>query len=243
MDLTAEPFFEQVSKPLGIMPSRAHWKGSQCREPPFGGPMTFAKRHISRVAAVLVMLTIAVLPLTACHRPTHWHATDVSGAVPALDISMTRANDGKVVDAGDYRGKVTLLYFGYSFCPDICPLTLSNLAQALKGLGSQAANVRVLFVTVDPDRDTPTVLKQYVSAFGPDFDGLRGTPDQLAALARRYRVAYSVDPHSASGYEVTHSSGIYVFDRNGKARLLISSLSTPQPDIAGTADDLRALLR
>lgn len=104
--------------------------------------------------------------------------------------------------------------------------------------------MRVLFVTVDPSRDTPAVLNQYTAAFGPDVDGLRGDPDQLASLARRYRVAYSVVPHGAGGtYEVTHSSGIYAFDRNGKARLLISSLSSGNPDIAGTASDLRALLR
>lgn len=204
--------------------------------------MAIGNRPVLQIAA-LIMASLIGLPLSGCHRSETWHATNVSGAVPALDLAMTRANDGKAVDAGDYRGKVTLLYFGYTFCPDVCPLTLSNLGQVLRGLGPAAANVRVLFVTVDPNRDTPAVLRQYVSAFGPDFDGLRGTPDQLAALARRYRVAYSVDPHGPDGYEVTHSSGVYVFDRVGKARLLVSALSTPQPDIAGTTDDLRALLR
>jgi protein SCO1/2 len=101
-----------------------------------------------------------------------------------------------------------------------------------------------MFVTVDPNRDTPAVLRQYVAAFDPHIDGLRGDPNQLAALARRYRVAYSVDPHGAGGrYEVTHSSAIYVFDRAGKARLLVSSLSTDHPDIDGTASNLEALLR
>lgn len=157
---------------------------------------------------------------------------------------MTRASDGKAINEADYRGKVTLLYFGYTFCPDICPLTLSNVARLMKNLGASADGVRVLFVTVDPNRDTLAVLKQYTAAFDPHIDGLRGDPDQLAALARRYRVAYSVEPHAANGgYEVTHSSGIYTFDRTGKARLLISSLSTAKPDIEGTTSDVRVLLR
>lgn len=192
---------------------------------------------------IAALLALASLPLAACHQQHEWHAADVSGAAPALDLSMTRVNDGKAVGAADYRGKVTLLYFGYTFCPDVCPLTLSNVARVLKKLRPEADGVRVLFVTVDPNRDTPAVLKQYVDAFDPHIDGLRGGPNQLAALARRYRVAYSVDPHGAGGrYEVTHSSAIYVFDRTGKARLLVDSLSTDHPDIEGTAADLRALL-
>lgn len=198
---------------------------------------------LSMLAGAAIGLAV-ILPLGGCQRAAAWHSTDVSGALPALRLSMVRAKDGKVVDESDYRGKVTLLYFGYTYCPDVCPLTLSNVAHVLKLLGPSASGVRVLFVTVDPGRDTPAILNQYTAAFGPDVDGLRGDPDQLASLARRYRVAYSVAPHGAGGtYEVTHSSGIYAFDRNGKARLLISSLSSGNPDIAGTASDLRALLR
>lgn len=195
------------------------------------------------IALGIALAVLAGVSLGGCRRATAWHATDVSGAVPALQLSMTRTRDGKAVTAADYRGQVTLLYFGYTYCPDVCPLTLSNVARVLKRLGPSADRVRVLFVTVDPNRDSPAVLNQYAAAFGRDVDALRGDPDQLASLARRYRVAYSVDPHGAGGaYEVTHSSGIYVFDRDGKARLLISSLSTGKPDIDGTASDLRALL-
>lgn len=199
---------------------------------------------VSRTIALGIALAVlAGVSLGGCRRAAAWHATDVSGAVPALQLSMTRTRDGKAVTAADYRGQVTLLYFGYTYCPDVCPLTLSNVARVLKRLGPSADRVRVLFVTVDPNRDSPAVLNQYAAAFGRDVDALRGDPDQLASLARRYRVAYSVDPHGAGGaYEVTHSSGIYVFGRDGKARLLISSLSTGKPDIDGTASDLRALL-
>ena len=204
----------------------------------------YSKHHVGRVVATIAFLALAELPLGACSSSTPWHATDIAGAVPALNLSMTRANDGKAVDGSAYRGKVTLLYFGYTFCPDVCPLTLSNVARVLKNLGSSADGVRVLFVTVDPNRDTLAVLERYVAAFAPQIDGLRGDPNQLAALARRYRVAYSVDPPGAGGgYEVTHSSGIYAFDKTGKARLLISSLSTGAADIDGTTSDLRGLLR
>jgi protein SCO1/2 len=136
-----------------------------------------------------------------------------------------------------------MLYFGYTSCPDVCPTTLSNIATVLDRLGKRAQDVSVLFVTVDPSRDTRPVLASYVKAFAPEIDGLRGTPDQLAALARRYRVAYSVTPSANDqDYEVSHSSALYVFDARGKAQLLIPSLDTTTPDIAGTAADLKRLI-
>ena len=197
-----------------------------------------------RKARRFAILAPALLALAAggCGHSRKWHNTDIAGSLPTLSFSMVRADDGKHVTAADYRGKVTLLYFGYTYCPDVCPLTLSNVAKILKQLGPEGGGVRLLFVTVDPHRDTLPVLKQYTAAFAPQIDGLRGDADALAALARRYRVAYSVDPKGPDGYEVTHSSGIYAFDRLGKARLLISSLSTATPDLDGTAADLRALL-
>ena len=156
---------------------------------------------------------------------------------------MTRASDGKRVTAEDYHGQVVMLYFGYTYCPDVCPTTLSNLADVLKRLGPDAQHVRVLFVTVDPNRDTPSVLAEYVKNFAPQIEGLRGSPDQLAALARRYRVVYSVSPETKDHpYEVTHSSAIYVFDGTGTARLLVPSLSSTTPDIGGTTADLRHLV-
>lgn len=172
-----------------------------------------------------------------------WHDIDMQDVSPPLLLSMTRARDGKPVTQADYRGKVVLLYFGYTYCPDVCPLTLSNVANVLSRLGKQAGQVRVLFVTVDPNRDTLGVLKQYSASFAPQIDGLRGTPDALAALARRYRIAYSVTPDSPGHpYTVTHSSAIYVFDANGAARLLIPSLASQAPDIVGVTADLHRLI-
>ena len=180
--------------------------------------------------------------LASCGDGANWHSIDVSGSLPPLSLTMVRAADGKQVTQADYRGRVVLLYFGYTFCPDACPTTLSNIAEILTRLGPQARQIRVLFVTVDPNRDTPAVLAAYVKNFGSQIEGLRGTPDQLAALARRYRVVYSVTPATADhSYEVTHSSAIYVFDGSGAARLIIASLSSTTPDIAGTETDLRRL--
>jgi protein SCO1 len=156
---------------------------------------------------------------------------------------MMRASNSKEVTQTDYRGRLVLLYFGYTFCPDVCSTTLSNVAEILTRLGPQARQIRMLFVTVDPNRDTPALLAAYVKNFAPQIDGLRGTPDQLAALARRYPVVYSVTPATEDHpYEVTHSSAIYVFDGSGAARLIIASLASTTPDIAGTTDDLKRLV-
>jgi protein SCO1 len=193
---------------------------------------------------VLVLGSSALtLAISGCDKKTPWHESDISGSLPRLSLSMTDAMTGKPVTAADFSGKVTLLYFGYTRCPDFCPTTLTNVADVLKKLGAQANGVRVLFVTVDPDRDTLPVLKRYVALFAPQMVGLRGTPDELAALARRYRVAYSVTPaHDGHPYEVTHSSLVYVFDQNGNARLLVASMATQKPDVVGAADDLRRLI-
>lgn len=181
--------------------------------------------------------------LAGCERSPGWAGTDVSGSLPPLAFSMTRASDGREATAKDYLGKVVLLYFGYTFCPDVCPTTLLNLSLVLKKLGRRADRVRILFVTVDPNRDALDVLEQYSRAFAPEVVGLRGTADQIAALARRYRVAYSVTPSpNPADYVVTHSAAVYVFDAGGGARLLFEGLSAPNADLTGFAGDLDRLI-
>ena len=176
-------------------------------------------------------------------RAAAWHNIDVQGSVPPLRFEMTDATTGKPVTAAAFRGKIVLLYLGYTNCPDVCPLTLHNIAEILHRLGKAADEVRVLFVTVDPHRDTPDVLRRYAALFAPQIVALRPDANQLARLARRYRLAYSVSPATASHpYEVTHSSAVYVFDRTGAARLLVPSLANAEPDLAGTAADLERLL-
>jgi protein SCO1 len=159
--------------------------------------------------------------LSACDSHTaRFNLSNITGLMPDLELQMSDEN-GHTVAAGDYHGRVVLLYFGYTNCPDACPTTLTTLSQAIAQLGRSGAQTRVLFVTVDPKRDTTKVLKRYVSAFGPQFTGLRGDSASLARLARRYRVAYSLEPPDSNGdYAVDHSSAVFIFDSQGRARLL-----------------------
>jgi len=188
-----------------------------------------------RLAALIILLG-----LTACGRgETRPGADNISGVMPDLSFRMTRAGEGTTVTAESYRGKAVLLYFGYTHCPDECPTTLANLANVLHNLGQRAKNVRVLFVSVDPSRDTLPVLKAYVSTFAPQIDGLRGTNDQIAALARRYRVLYRVSPSSAGqDAEVMHSDSTFFFDPSGHARFV----TTHTDDTKKIAADIERVL-
>ena len=166
-----------------------------------------------------VMLCAA---LTACGpRQPPFALHDISGLMPALQFKLSD-QDGKAVTAADYRGRIVLLYFGYTSCPDQCPTTLAKLTNVMRALGHESDQVRVLFVSVDPKRDTAAVLKRYVNFFGPQFVGLRSaTAGPLDELTRRYRVAYHLEPPDRSGgYAVDHSSAIFIFDRDARARLL-----------------------
>lgn len=187
----------------------------------------------------LGLLAVA-LPLAAARAGDQpWHDIDVTGTSPSLEFTLQATPDGRTVTQADYHGVVTMLYFGYTFCPDVCPLTMQNVAAALGKTGDAAKQIRFLFVTVDPGRDSVPVLKTYVGLFGPDFVGLRGNADELERLTKRFRIAWSVTPSGdPRKYEVTHSSAIYVFDRQGDARLLVPSMASQAPDIDGLAADL-----
>jgi protein SCO1/2 len=193
--------------------------------------------HPFRWLALLMLA--ALLPLAACQRgTTPWRLTDIGGHMPDLDFGLVD-DHGKAVTGADYRGKVVLLYFGYTHCPDVCPLTLAQLHVVMQRLGPLADGARILFVSVDPARDTPTVLHAYVNAFDPRAVGLSGTPRAIEALSKRYRSAFTREPDRGDGqYEVSHSSAIYIFDRDGRARLLATP-SHPQDDLV---HDLHLLL-
>jgi protein SCO1/2 len=168
---------------------------------------------------------------------------DVTGVSPSLAFRMPATPDGRVLTQEDALGFVTMLYFGYTFCPDVCPLVMQNTADALEKAGAAADKVRFLFVTVDPARDTVPVLADYTRAFGPQFVGLRGDADALERLTRRFRIAWSVTPSpDPQQYEVSHSAAIYVFDRSLNARLLVPSMATATPDVDGLAGDLVRLV-
>lgn len=192
------------------------------------------RRHLLLPALAGVLALLA-----ACQAQPQWQLTNVSGHLPDLRFKLTNDLD-QPVTAAVYRGKVTMLYFGYTHCPDVCPLILAHMHQVLQQLGTAAEGVQFLFVSVDPERDTPAVLRQYVAAFDPHIMGLTGTQDQIAALAKRYRAFYEREaPKTPSGdYEVSHSSAIYIFDRDGRARLL----ATPGDPQTAVVHDLKLLL-
>lgn len=178
-------------------------------------------RRAARLGLLLALMLGALL-LGACQRgdSVPWQLTDVTGHMPDLDFSLVD-DHGKAVTGKDYRGKVALLYFGYTHCPDVCPLTLAQLHAVFKRVGPAADDARILFVSVDPARDTPEVMHAYVNAFDPRAVGLSGTPREVEALSKRYRSAFTREPDKGDGqYEVSHGSAIYLFDRSGKARLI-----------------------
>jgi protein SCO1/2 len=193
-----------------------------------------------RIAASLLCIVL----LGASNSSVVWRASlDISGNAMPLAFTMTRAADGKEVSEADYRGQVVLLYFGYTNCPDVCPTTLLHAASVLKQLRDDGKRVRILFVAVDPERESLPILQEYVEHFAPQVDGLRGTPEQLAAFAGRYHAGYSVKATAAANeYQVMHSAVVYAFDGKGAARLLIPSLGNAKPDLAGVAADLRRLI-
>ena len=166
--------------------------------------------------------------------------SDVAGDLPPVAFTMRRSSDGKRVTEADYRGDVVMLYFGFSRCPDVCPLTMHNMAEILRRMGKRAGRMRVLFVTVDPAHDTLPRLKSYLAKFGspPEIDGLRGSSVELAALAKRYFVQYrapsgpeSPDPVPA----ITHTSYVYVFGPHGRVRDLLAGVGGPGVDFAAMA--------
>jgi protein SCO1/2 len=195
--------------------------------------------HPARMA-LLLALALTLGALAACHGEAQppWKLTDVAGHLPDLEFALTD-DHGKAVTGKDYRGKVVLLYFGYTHCPDVCPLTLAQLHVVMQRLGSKADDARILFVSVDPARDTPATMHAYVNAFDPRAVGLVGPDRDIEALAKRFRSAFTREPDKGDGaYDVSHSSAIYIFGRDGKARLL----ATPSAAQDDMVHDLHLLI-
>jgi protein SCO1/2 len=146
----------------------------------------------------------------------------VSGADFGRELQLTDFN-GQARKLSDFHGKAVVVFFGYTHCPDVCPTTMQELASAMKKLGPDADKVQVLFVTADPERDTPEILKQYVTAFDARFLGLRGTPEQTAQAAKNFKVLIQKNAGSdPRNYTVDHSSGTYLYDPQGRLRVYVS---------------------
>ena len=195
-----------------------------------------ADRH---TACRLVTLLFVMLMMVGCV-DRNWETNDITDVMPDLEFDLVDEN-GQDVSAQDYSGKPTFMFFGFTHCPDVCPTTLAKLSAAIKQLDKeQRDDVRVLFVSVDPGRDTPQVMKQYTEAFGPQFIGLTGKRKQIDALTNRYRVTYEYgEPDEQGDYSVTHSSSVFAFNRQGEARFMASDFDS----IESIVGDLEYLLK
>lgn len=169
---------------------------------------------VAAAAAFGVIVGIWVVPLLV-DDPHEFVGTVLGSPQPAPEFTLT-ADTGEPVSLDEYRGQVVLMYFGYTFCPDICPASLAELANATEELGEQAEEVQVLMVTVDPARDTPEALGEYMDYFDPTFVGLTGTSEEIAAVADAYGVFYQAEEGTAAtGYLVDHLASVFVIDKNG----------------------------
>lgn len=191
-----------------------------------------------RLQIIFAALAACVV-LLACTTQESSPLKNISGLMPDLKFTLTD-DVGQTVTARDYRGDIVLVFFGFTSCKDVCPLTLARLAEALSETDSHGKGMRVLFVSVDPARDTTARLHEYVSGFGPEFVGLRGGSEALRDMAKRYRVVYSQGKADTKGeYEVVHSGGVFVFDRSGRARYLVMP-DDPASAISAGLDHLAA---
>jgi protein SCO1/2 len=179
----------------------------------------------ARRTLILSALLASVLALSACDRapqmsaPGTFKGIDITGADYAKTLSLTDA-DGKDRTLADFKGKVVVVFFGYTQCPDVCPSTLQELAEVKRRLGPDGAKLQAVFVSLDPDRDTPQLLKAYMANFDASFVALRGTPEATAATAKHFKVFYAKVPGRTEGsYTIDHTAGAYVFDMQGRVRL------------------------
>ena len=190
------------------------------------------------LTAGLAMVSAAVL-LSACSKQTpQFRAVDITGADYARDLPLTDQH-GRERSMADFKGKVVVVFFGFTQCPDVCPTTLQELVEVKKLLGKDGDKVQGVFVTVDPERDTPEVLKAYMANFDPSFVALRGSPEQLATVAKDVKSYYKrVEGKTPTSYTMDHSAASYVFDTQGRVRLYTRYGSGAQ----ALSEDIRLLL-
>ena len=192
---------------------------------------TFSRRTL--------LLAASVLALTACEKPAQsFNAIDITGADYATGFSLTDHN-GQARTLADFKGKVVVIFFGFTQCPDVCPTSMSELAQARQMLGADGDRLQGLFVSIDPERDTPDIMKQYMSSFDPTFLALFAKPDELPEVAKSFKVYYKkVVGSQPDTYTMDHSAGSYIYDPNGKIRLYSRYGSGAQ----SLPDDVKKLL-
>jgi protein SCO1/2 len=178
------------------------------------------KRQTLQRLAAGALLAGSAAWLTACSdsKPS-FASIDITGADYAKGFELTDHN-GKVRHLTDFNGKVVLMFFGYTQCPDVCPTTMTEMLEIKKSLGADGERLQVLFVTVDPERDTPELLKAYMENFDPSFLALRATPEKLVELTKDYKIYYKkVEGKTSTSYSMDHSAGSYIYDPKGQLRL------------------------
>jgi len=197
--------------------------------------------HLHRRHLILASLGAAGLLLAGCSDDaanTSFAAIDITGADYATGFSLTDHN-GQKRTLADFKGKVVVVFFGFTQCPDVCPTSLSELAEVKRMLGPDGDRLQGLFISVDPERDTPEIMKQYMASFDPSFLALYAAPDALPDLAKSYKVYYKkVDGPTPTSYTMDHSAGSYVYDPQGRIRLYHRYGSGP----AALAGDVKKLL-
>ncbi len=203
-------------------------------------PSYSSRRRRLATAGVLLGGAIAAGCLLGCsEKAPSFKSTDITGADYGKSLTLTNASTGKPVSLEDFRGKVVLLFFGFTHCPDVCPTTLLKAAEVRKQLGGDAERMQVLFVTVDPERDSAEVLSKYVPAFDPSFIGLRGDQAETNKAAREFKVFFQKVPNrDGSSYNVDHTAASYILDPEGRLRLFVRH-TQPVEEIVS---DLRQLL-
>ncbi|NYT62930.1 SCO family protein [Alcaligenaceae bacterium] len=197
-----------------------------------------SRRRILLTATAAVTLSAFMVGCSKKEQELAFQGSDISGTKLGRDLEM-QDGSGKLRTLADYKGKVLLVFFGYTQCPDVCPTAMAELSQTVELLGDDAAKVQVIMISVDPARDTPEILSAYVTAFNPSFVGLTGTPEQLSKTAKSFKAYYAKSSGgTADQYGMDHASSFYILDQQGEARVLVSGNASAQ-DIA---DDVKLLL-
>ena len=198
------------------------------------------RRFAAKTIAACAVFVGAMGLIVACTpQQAAFASVDVTGAEYAKNFELADHN-GQVRHVQDFAGKVVVMFFGYTQCPDVCPTTMTELAEVKKALGKDGDRLQALFVTVDPQRDTPEVLKAYMANFDPTFLALTTTPEKLVELAKEYKIYFKkVDGKTPTSYTMDHSAGSYVYDTNGQLRLFTRYGSGPKV----LTDDIRILLK
>jgi protein SCO1 len=206
--------------------------------------MRFTTLHLQTAQrrAKIFFLGLLTVMLAACSDQADFVGSDITSGDIGQGWTLTD-HQGVARQADSFPGKASVVFFGFTQCPDVCPAALAEVATAMQMMGEQAKNVQVLMITVDPERDTPPLLGEYLEAFDQGlptrFLGLRGSPEDLRKTASAFRAYYAKSPTPDGSYTMDHSASFYLFDPQGKARVLLSNQAGPE----ALAQDLKALLK